>query len=66
MNIFTAEDLLVTHDATLLVLRRLDLFDCHEVVFAILTTFAVIFFITHQYSFPIGIALRSVVENLGW
>ena len=36
MNIFTAEDLLVTHDATLLVLRRLDLFDCHKVVFAIL------------------------------
>ena len=65
MNIFTAEDLLVTHDATLLVLRRLDLFDCHKVVFAILTTFAVIFFIT-QYSFPIEIALRSVVENLGW
>ena len=43
-------------------LRKLDSLDCHIVVFATLTIFAVIFSIPQQNNL---MALRSVVENFG-
>ena len=45
---------ILTHD----LIRRLDSFDCHQVV-------AVIFTIT-QYNLIIKMAMRSVVQNFRW
>ena len=49
-------------------LRRLDSFDCHKVVFATLAmlTCSGTFYKRQECNLLIKVALRSLVENLGW
>ena len=47
-------------------LRWLDSFDWHKVVFATFSILLVTFAITQQYNLHIKITQKSVVENFGW